>query len=470
VKSAQFSQDGKLILTQSAARRREGQSIAQIWDAQSGQLLAEPLKNSDSVVRSAQFSPDGKRLVTAVGQSARVWDALNGLPLTEPLINSDSVQSAQFSPDGKRIVTACYDGISRVWDAQSGLPLTEPLKHDGNMRSAQFSPDGKRIATASDDGTARVWDARSGQPLTGPLKHGGIVNSAQFSPDGKRIVTASWDHTARVWDVAPSPASYPVWLPDLAEAISGVKLNKQGLLEPTRLDRAKTINQLRQRLNEQPDDDEWVQWGRWLLADPVTRTISPFSTMTLPAYIENRIKEDTTVSLAEAERLTSGEAELSERIAQARSTLEQTARAAKLTEEADALVNQGKLVEAETKYREAVQWHLAAINPGDVQALNNLAWKLATSAAAELRCGTNAVRLAEKAVAATQRKNGGFLDTLAAAYAETRQFDKAVATQQEAIGLLQSEPEKKDYASRLKLYQENNPCREPETPGLPNRK
>jgi hypothetical protein len=80
------------------------------------------------------------------------------------------------------------------------------------------------------------------------------------------------------------------------------------------------------------------------------------------------------------------------------------------------------------------------------------------------------VRLAEKAVAATQRKNGGFLDTLAAAYAETRQFDKAVATQQEAIGLLQSEPEKKDYASRLKLYQENNPCREPETPGLPNRK
>ena len=67
--------------------------------------------------------------------------------------------------------------------------------------------------------------------------------------------------------------------------------------------------------------------------------------------------------------------------------------------------------------------------------------------------------LAEEAVAATHRTNAGCLDTLAAAYAETQQFDKAVAVQQEAIRLLQSEPEKKDYGSRLKLYQANKPYR-----------
>jgi len=79
--------------------------------------------------------------------------------------------------------------------------------------------------------------------------------------------------------------------------------------------------------------------------------------------------------------------------------------------------------------------------------LNNIAWELATSDAAEIRNGTDAVNFAEEAVAATHRANAGFLDTLAAAYAETQQFDKAVSAEQEAIGLAKSEQEKKDYDS-----------------------
>ena len=68
--------------------------------------------------------------------------------------------------------------------------------------------------------------------------------------------------------------------------------------------------------------------------------------------------------------------------------------------------------------------------------------------------------LAEKAVAATSRTNAACLNTLAAAYAEAGQFDKAVASEQEAMGLLQSEQERKDYTSRLKVYQSNSPYRE----------
>jgi dipeptidyl aminopeptidase/acylaminoacyl peptidase len=465
VRSVQFSPDGKRIVTVSE------ENAARVWDAESGQPLTGPLRHGKRV-NSAQFSPDGKRIVTASHDgTARVWDAQTGQPLFEPLKHSSNlVWSAQFSPDGKRIVTASgrliHDGFARVWDAQSGQPLTEPMRYTRAMTSARFNPAGTRIVTSSQDGTARVWDAQTGQPLTESLKHEGSMFSAQFSQDGKRIVTASEGGVALVWDISPSPTNYPAWLSQLAEVISGHVLNRQGLLEPTRQDRAAIINQIRQRLNQEqePDDDDWVRWGRWLLADPATRTISPFSKMTLPEYIENRIRDNTTESLEEAERLAGGNAELFERIAQAHSSLDQTTHATKLTEEADALVNQGKLAEAESKYREAVKLHLAAINPGDVQALNYLAWKLATSDAAEIRNGTNAVRLAEKAVAATQRKNGACLDTLAAAYAETQQFGKAAATQQEAIGLLQNELEKKDYASRLKLYQENTPYREPGKP------
>jgi hypothetical protein len=70
-------------------------------------------------------------------------------------------------------------------------------------------------------------------------------------------------------------------LPGLGEAISGLMLNKQGVLEPTRLNRTEIINQLRQESKHDPDDDDWVTWERWFLADPATRTISPFSKQTV---------------------------------------------------------------------------------------------------------------------------------------------------------------------------------------------
>jgi hypothetical protein len=82
-------------------------------------------------------------------------------------------------------------------------------------------------------------------------------------------------------------------LPQLAEVISGQRLNQQGILEQTKLNRGEILNQLRQRLNQASDDDAWVIWGRWFLADPATRTISPFSKQTVPEYLESRIKEDT---------------------------------------------------------------------------------------------------------------------------------------------------------------------------------
>ncbi|MDF5706250.1 MAG: AAA family ATPase [Nostoc sp. S4] len=68
------------------------------------------------------------------------------------------VTSASFSPDGKRILTASYDNTARVWDI-SGKQIAELKGHTSLVNSASFSPDGKRILTASDDKTARVWRA-----------------------------------------------------------------------------------------------------------------------------------------------------------------------------------------------------------------------------------------------------------------------------------------------------------------------
>ena len=91
--------------------------------------------------------------------------------------------------------------------------------------------------------------------------------------------------------------------------------------------------------------------------------------------------------------------------------------------------------------------------------MNSLAWILATSENPTLRDGSNAVAFADKAVGAINRKNPAVIDTLAAAYAEAGQFEKAITTEQEAIALLQTEAEKNDHGAHLKLFEAKTPCR-----------
>ncbi|HEX4120922.1 MAG TPA: tetratricopeptide repeat protein [Verrucomicrobiae bacterium] len=120
---------------------------------------------------------------------------------------------------------------------------------------------------------------------------------------------------------------------------------------------------------------------------------------------------------------------------------------------AELLRQQGRLAEARPMYVEVAEH-------GSAEVLNGIAWAFATTADPNLRDGTNAVTFAEKSVIASNRKNASYLDTLAAAYAETGQFAKAISIQQESIALPHSEDEKKDLASRLKLYESNCPFRD----------
>ena len=156
------------------------------------------LRGHAKTVRSAAFSRDGRRIVTAsADETVRSWDGATGAPVGEPLRGHEgSVLSAAFNPDGTRIVIAYTNHTARLWDSATGKPVGETLKgHEAAIWSAAFSPDGTRIVTASDDGTARRWDSATGQPIGEPLKgHGAAVWSAAFSPDGTHIVTASRRH------------------------------------------------------------------------------------------------------------------------------------------------------------------------------------------------------------------------------------------------------------------------------------
>ena len=95
---------------------------------------------------------------------------------------------------------------------------------------------------------------------------------------------------------------------------------------------------------------------------------------------------------------------------------------------ARALVMVNQLSEGMYQYRRTLE-----IDPTRLGALLDLAWIIATAPDVELRVPAEGVRLAQQAVAITNRQNATALDTLAAAYARAGQLDQAVATAEEAI-------------------------------------
>ena len=123
-----------------------------------------------------------------------------------------------------------------------------------------------------------------------------------------------------------------------------------------------------------------------------------------------------------------------------------------------ALDEKGQWAEAIQHYEKALE-----ISPQSVSALNNLAWLLAASSNASLRNGARAVQFAQQADQLSGGTNALVLRTLAAAYAETGQFGKAIETAQAAMQLGQSQGDDSlaaELQQQIALYELGLPYRE----------
>jgi WD40 repeat protein len=215
VHSAAFSPDGGTILTVSQDH------IARIWNAQSGERIAE----LRAEVSHAAYSPDGKRIVTATQDgTARVWSDA-GNELDRLVGNGAPVLFAEFSPDGAYIITTSEDKTARLWSLAARAAVRALgqvpgqlgnqvqghvlVGHTDSVRSAVFSGDGKRVATISDDLSVRVWDVERGTRIAVFKGHLDRITSAVFSKDGQMLLTASEDSTARIW-TTKAKADYEV--------------------------------------------------------------------------------------------------------------------------------------------------------------------------------------------------------------------------------------------------------------------
>jgi WD40 repeat protein len=215
VKAVAFSSDGRWLAY------GNGQRVKVLDTAKWGRAVEMEAAPFLEHVSSLAFSPDGKRLASAVTAHLQgngivdpqmlkfdvcVWEVPTGKRLFTLAGPVDGINAVAYSPDGKYVASGGEDGTVRVWDGQTGRSVHTQKGHRGSVYAIAFSPDGTQLACAGElpgpgavEGV-RLWNTATGEELLTLQGLGGRVASLSFSPDGRRLATAREDGTVDLWD------------------------------------------------------------------------------------------------------------------------------------------------------------------------------------------------------------------------------------------------------------------------------
>jgi len=428
--------------------------ILVVYDRQTRQFF--PLKGADDrryVQSNPVWSPDGRTILFARSESA----VLTGIKdPCSAVVEKEEVK--EFFEGGKEFR---YDLVRIDFNGgQGGAAMPVPGASDNGKSNyfPRFSPDGRWIVFCQSDGfmllqpdsTLMIMPSAGGTPRTLRCNLPGRMNSwHSWSPNGRWLVFASkaagpftqlWlthidpqgeDSPAVLLEhftAADRAANIPEFVnigpgqlreirPEFADYYTHYRI---GVGHEQRHEYEKAVDEFRQALSEHPDHVESV----YLLASCLAR-------------LDRR--QDAMVHARRA-------AQLAPNSPMVHGLL-------------------GGLLSSVGWYGEALG-HLEAAhaaNPRDVTVANNLAWVLATCPDVAYRDGLRAVRLAEWACKATSYGSPPLLDSLAAAYAEVGRFDQAIATTQQAIEIVRTNPKASTQTleSRLREYEAGRPWREP---------
>lgn len=203
------------------------------------------------------ISPDDRWIATvALGGAVQILDAQTLQPAPETAELKTSLVSDELNPEARIFFLRFSDDVqqvgttgmrepARLWDLRTGKSqkLRPKSRHDQIMR-LDFAAGGRgeqRVA-AGMNSMVGIWDtSKLDQLLAEPICVAEAMVHPSFNSDGTKLLTTSgpnWTtmNTVRVWDTSfRKPVTddgrarfdgkaAPLWLSDLAEAITGVRV------------------------------------------------------------------------------------------------------------------------------------------------------------------------------------------------------------------------------------------------------
>lgn len=175
-----------------------------LWETKMWTVKATLTNQLAGRVTSATFTPDGKWLVLAHGETAKagliqVVEVATSSVKHQWTAHSDTIYACSISRDGKLLATGSADKLVRLWELPAGKEKGQFEGHTGHVLAVAFNEDATRLASGGSDKELKVWDVPTKQKVIAIATHTFPITGLAWTPDGKTLVSSSEDGVARTF-------------------------------------------------------------------------------------------------------------------------------------------------------------------------------------------------------------------------------------------------------------------------------